>query len=55
VLPLPEVLVPLAEDKFDGDVNLLDPETRAEIRDLLKALAAWVRKLQASVDQAVAS
>ena len=55
VLPLPEVLVPLAEDKFDAEINLVDEETRAEIRDLLKALAAWVRKLEAPADQAIAS
>jgi chromate reductase len=55
VLPLPEVLVPLAEERFDADINLVDAETREEIRDLLKALAAWVRRLQASKDQAIAS
>ena len=45
VLPLPEVLVPLATDKFDADGDLIDQATGAEIRDLLVALAAWTRRL----------
>ena len=45
VLPLPEVLVPLATDKFDADGGLIDQATGAEIRDLLVALAAWTRRL----------
>ncbi|HXI81413.1 MAG TPA: NADPH-dependent FMN reductase [Verrucomicrobiae bacterium] len=48
VLPLPEVLVDLAGDKFDSDGNLTDPSTRQEVRDLLVALAAWTRRLRAS-------
>jgi chromate reductase len=51
VLPLPEVLVPLAEDKFDADGNLIDADTRAEIRDLLVALAAWTRRLRMTPEQ----
>ncbi len=53
VLPLPELLVPLAGDKFDADGDLTDPGTRAEIRDLLVALAAWTRRL--SHDERLAS
>jgi chromate reductase len=45
VLPLPEVLVDEARDKFDADGDLTDEATRAEIRDLLLALAAWTRRL----------
>jgi chromate reductase len=45
VLPLPELLVPLAGTKFDDAGNLADDETRMEIRDLLVALAAWTRRL----------
>jgi chromate reductase len=45
VLPLPEVLVPLATAKFDADGDLIDEATGAEIRDLLVALAAWTRRL----------
>ena len=49
VLPLPEVLVPLARERFDDDGNLTDPETVAQIVDLLKALGAWIRRLRAVV------
>ncbi len=45
VLPLPEVLVTQATDKFDADGDLIDEATGAEIRDLLVALAAWTRRL----------
>jgi chromate reductase len=55
VLPLPEVLVPLAEEKFDAEGTLIDAATRREIRDLLVALAAWTRRLALSSDEAVAS
>jgi chromate reductase len=55
VLPLPEVLVGLAGERFDQDGNLIDEETRQEVRDLLVALAAWTRRLQRSGDKALAS
>jgi len=55
VLPLPEVLVSSAAAKFDAENKLTDEETRDEVRDLLKALAAWVRRLQTSAGEAVAS
>jgi len=55
VLPLPEVLVGLASDKFDDDGNVVDPETRQEVRDLLVSLAAWTRRLQQVGGEAVAS
>jgi chromate reductase len=54
VLPLPEVLVDLAADKFDDLGTLIDDATRTEVRDLLVALAAWTRRLQVSQDEAVA-
>jgi len=54
VLPLPEVLVPLAAEKFDDASVLVDPVTRDEVRDLLVSLAAWTRRL-AVKDEAVAS
>ena len=54
VLPLPEVLVGLARDKFDEEGNLLGAETRGEVRELLVALAAWTRRLQRTSDEAVA-
>lgn len=53
VLPLPEVLVGLAPSKFDDDGNLLDQETRTEVRDLLVSLAAWTRRLQLSQNEAM--
>jgi chromate reductase len=55
VLPLPEVLVGLAGEKFDDESNLKDERTRDEVRDLLVALAAWTRRLIRSADEAVAS
>lgn len=45
VLPLPELLVPLAGTRFDDAGDLIDPETRVEVRDLVVALAAWSRRL----------
>lgn len=45
VLPLPELLVPMADTRFDDDGNLVDPETRTEVRDVVVALAAWARRL----------
>jgi chromate reductase len=45
VLPLTEVLVAQATDKFDADGDLIDQATGDEIRDLLVALAAWTRRL----------
>jgi chromate reductase len=54
VLPVPEVLVPLAAAKFDAEGNLTDAETREAVRDLLVSLAAWTRRLR-STDEAVAS
>ena len=54
VLPLPEVLVPLAASKFDAESTLTDPETREAVRDLLVSLAAWTRRMGAA-DEEVAS
>jgi chromate reductase, NAD(P)H dehydrogenase (quinone) len=49
VLPLPEVLVPFARDRFDDDGNLVDSGTADQIIDLLKALGAWIRRLRVAV------
>ncbi len=54
VLPLPEVLVPLAAERFDDNVNLSDVATREEVRGLLVSLAAWTRRM-ASTGEAKAS
>lgn len=54
VLPLPEVLVDFAREKFDEDGNLTDVETREEVRDLLVSLAAWTTRLGRTGDAAAA-
>ena len=54
VLPLPEVLVGRAQERFDERGNLTDADTREEVRDLLVSLAAWTRRLQRSGTEAVA-
>jgi chromate reductase len=54
VLPLPEVLVPLAAERFDAESNLSDTATRDEVRDLLVSLASWTRRLDAT-GEAIAS
>ncbi len=54
VLPLPEVLVSDAATRFDQESNLVDPETRQDVRDLLVAFAAWVRRLRLSGEIAAA-
>ena len=54
VLPLPEVLVDLATEKFDGEGNLIDDATRGEVRDLLVSLAAWTRRLTLAADEQAA-
>jgi chromate reductase len=55
VLPLPEVLVPRAFERFDAESNLTDEETRQNVRDLLKAFGAWTRRVLGSADMAAAS
>jgi len=46
VLPLPEVLVPFAGERFDDAGNLTDPRTRQDVRDLIVALEAWTRRMR---------
>ncbi len=43
----PEVMVPTCQDKVDANGNVTDQKTRDKIRELLVALVAWTRKLQA--------
>ena len=45
-LPKPEVLVSFGREKFDPDGNLTDPKTREDVRELVKALADWTRRLR---------
>ncbi|HKZ08935.1 MAG TPA: NADPH-dependent FMN reductase [Methylomirabilota bacterium] len=49
MLPLnkPEVFVAAAQTKFDASGKLVDETARTLIRQLLDALAAWTRRLQA--------
>lgn len=42
----PEVMVPLAEGKFDEEGMLTDEKTRAKIRELLESLVSWARKIK---------
>ncbi|MCX8189555.1 MAG: NAD(P)H-dependent oxidoreductase [Nitrososphaeria archaeon] len=44
----PEVMVPFADEKFDENGNLVDEETREYIRELLKNLVNWAKKLKDS-------
>ena len=46
VVPDPQVLVPRAHRLFDEQVNLLDEDTREEIRQLIEATAQWCRRVQ---------
>jgi chromate reductase len=41
----PEVMVPLAQDKIDGNGRLFDEQTRKRIGELLDALMAWTARL----------
>lgn len=42
----PEVMVPLAGEKFDDKGRLIDEKTRAKVQELLESLVAWTRKLK---------
>lgn len=42
----PEVMVPFAEKKVDGEGRITDETTRRLVRELLDALIAWTRKLK---------
>lgn len=47
LLPLnrPELLIAKAQDKFDADGKLTDPELRKRVVDVLVALSRWTRQL----------
>lgn len=38
-------MVPLAQDKFNSDGQLIDPKTKEKIIELLHSLVVWSRKL----------
>ena len=42
----PEVLVPFAQDKVDGNGRVTDEKTRRKIRELLESLAAWTKRIK---------
>jgi chromate reductase len=41
----PEVMVPFAQEKIDGNGRVTDQKTRDKIRELLESLVAWTRRL----------
>ena len=47
VLNRPEVMIGGAGEAFDSEGRLVDETTRGFVRDLLAALAAWTRCLNA--------
>jgi chromate reductase len=47
-----EVLVSRAAERFDEQGNLLDPETRAEVRVLLEELESWVERVEQALGAA---
>jgi chromate reductase len=55
VVPDPQVLVPRASKFFDDQVNLLDEETREEIRQVIEAVARWCRRVQPEEDESIAA
>jgi chromate reductase len=44
----PEVMVPFARDKVDGNGRLTDEKTRKKIRELLESLVAFTRRMKLS-------
>jgi chromate reductase len=46
VLPEPELLVGTAIGKFDDDGNVIDPELRAQVVDMVTALRDWAARIR---------
>jgi len=42
----PEVMIPVAQTKFDAEGRLTDETARGLVRDLMAALKAWATKLR---------
>ncbi len=42
----PEVMVPFAQDKIDGNGRVKDEKTRQKIRELLEGLVSWAKKMK---------
>jgi chromate reductase len=55
VLPLPEVLVDFARERFDETGSLTDEGSMGEVRDLVVALGSWTRRVARSDEAAAAS
>lgn len=47
----PEVMIARAQEKFDGEGNLTDPETRKRIAKLVQALADWAAAMRRAMQQ----
>lgn len=44
----PEVMVPFAPEKIDGNGRVTDQKTKDKIRELLESLVTWTRRLAAN-------
>ncbi len=42
----PEVMVPFAQDKIDGNGRVKDEKTRQKIRELLESLVTWTKRMK---------
>ncbi len=42
----PEVMVPFAQEKIDKNGNVTDPKTREKIKELLRSLVIWTKRLK---------
>jgi chromate reductase, NAD(P)H dehydrogenase (quinone) len=43
----PEIMVPFADKKFDGNGRLTDETTREKVKELVVALVEWINKVKA--------
>ena len=48
VMPMPEVMVSAAHEKFDGEGRLTDDATRERLGKVLEAFAEWIRTCHAA-------
>lgn len=46
VMNQPEIMVSIAQDKFDENGKLVDKETRNRLSEFIQAFTAWVRKMK---------
>jgi chromate reductase len=45
VMPQPELLVGIASEHFDADGDVIDPELRQQVREMVDGLAAWCQRI----------